>query len=120
FAVDNDPQALAATRANAELNGLSDRLWIGLPESLPAFRADVLIANILADPLIALAPAFAERVATGGHLVLSGVLESQRSRIEHAYRPHFDIVATAERGGWLRLQARKRAPFESSAANRRG
>lgn len=120
FAVDNDPQALAATRANAELNGLSGRLWIGPPESLPAFRADVLIANILADPLIALAPSFSERVVTGGHVVLSGVLDSQRSRIEQAYRPHFEIVATAERGSWLRIEARKRASFEPTAANGRG
>src|SRR5690606_13012226 len=81
FAVDNDPQALAAARANAELNALSDRLWIGPPESLPAFRADVLMANILAGPLIELAPLFSERVVTGGHVVLSGLLESQRSQI---------------------------------------
>ena len=120
FAVDTDPQALAAARANAELNALSQRLWIGPPESLPAFRADVLLANILADPLIALAPAFAERVVTGGHLVLSGVLDAQRDRIENAYRAHFDIAAVHERDGWLRLDARKLAPFEANAANGRG
>src|SRR5690606_28808069 len=120
FAVDNDPQALAAARANAELNALSDRLWIGPPESLPAFRADVLMANILAGPLIELAPLFSERVVTGGHVVLSGLLESQRSQIENAYRPHFDIVAARERDGWVRLEARKRASFEPVAAIGRG
>lgn len=120
FAVDNDPQALEAAQANAELNALSDRLWIGPPESLPTFRADVLMANILADPLVELAPLFAERVVTGGHVVLSGLLGNQRSRIENAYRTHFDIVAARERDGWVRLEARKRASFEPVAAIGRG
>jgi ribosomal protein L11 methyltransferase len=62
WAVDNDPQALLATDANAALNRVNDRLFVGAPESLPAVTVDVLVANILAAPLIDLAPAFAARL----------------------------------------------------------
>jgi ribosomal protein L11 methyltransferase len=111
FAVDNDPQALAATKANAALNGLADRLWIGAPEALPEFRADVVLANILVRPLIELAPFFAVRLVTGGHIVLSGVLSAQREELERAYASRFDAASVAEREGWIRLEARKRASF---------
>jgi ribosomal protein L11 methyltransferase len=76
FAVDNDPQALDATHANAVLNGMTDRLFIGLPEALPPVVVDILAANILAGPLIELAPQFAGQVRAGGALVLSGILEA--------------------------------------------
>ncbi|MEY2864599.1 MAG: hypothetical protein RLY58_2306, partial [Pseudomonadota bacterium] len=60
YATDIDPQALLATRQNAEINGVADRLWVGLPEAfdqqLPDLQADVIVANILAGPLAALAP----------------------------------------------------------------
>lgn len=116
FAVDNDPQALEATKANAELNGLSAKLWVGPPESLPAFRADVVLANILARPLIELAGHFADRLITAGHAVLSGVLREQTAEVEEAYRRHFDIGRVVERDGWIRLEARKRAPFAQNIA----
>src|SRR5690606_9424178 len=52
FAVDSDPQALAATERNAALNGLERKIWVGPVDALPAFRADVLLANVLARPLM--------------------------------------------------------------------
>src|SRR5690606_18239972 len=70
FAVDNDDQALVAARRNAELNRVGDRLWIGSPDALPERRFGVVLANILAGPLVELAPALAARTAPGGRIVL--------------------------------------------------
>lgn len=108
-AVDNDPQALLATTANAVLNGAADRLFVGAPETLPAVAVDVLAANILAGPLVDLAPSFAERVASGGMLVLSGILEHQAARVASAYTPYFEDVARASREGWVLLTGRRKA-----------
>src|SRR5688572_24531650 len=73
YAVDNDHQALTATSANAALNGVTDRIFIGAPEFLPPVAVDVLTANILAGTLVELAPVLAKRVVPGGMLVLSGI-----------------------------------------------
>lgn len=110
FAVDNDPQAVAAAQANAALNGLADKIWIGAPDALPGVRADVVLANILARPLMELATLFHARLVTGGRAILSGVLSAQRAEIERAYAAGFEIEGIAERDGWLRLDARKRLP----------
>jgi len=103
YAVDNDPQALTATRANATLNGAADRVLVDAPEKLPAVVVDVLAANILAGPLIELAPKLAERVVPGGTMVLSGILEAQAPRVAAAYAPYLDNVEQAARDGWVRL-----------------
>ncbi|HEX7079922.1 MAG TPA: 50S ribosomal protein L11 methyltransferase [Gammaproteobacteria bacterium] len=108
FAVDNDPQALTATARNAALNGCAARMWIGPPEDLPAFRADVLLANILAGPLIERAPLFADRLVGNGAAVLSGVLSAQQADVIAAYAAHFEGFDTAERDGWVRIVARRR------------
>ena len=109
YAVDNDPQALTAARANAALNGAAERLFVGAPEALPAVTVDVLAANILARPLIELAPAFAERVAPGGMLVLSGVLEPQAPRVAAAYAPYLTSVEQTVRDGWVLLAGSRKA-----------
>jgi ribosomal protein L11 methyltransferase len=109
YAVDNDPQALTATIANAELNGAAERLFVGAPDALPAVAVDMLAANILAGPLVDLAPKLAERVVPGGMLVLSGVLEAQAARVAAAYAPHFVDLAQTARDGWVRLTARRKA-----------
>ena len=103
YAVDNDPQALTATRANAALNGAADRVLVDAPEKLPAVTVDVLAANILAGPLIELAPKLAERVVPGGTMVLSGILEAQAPRVAAAYAPYLDNIEQAARDGWVRL-----------------
>jgi ribosomal protein L11 methyltransferase len=108
YAVDNDIQAIIATRANAELNGASERLFIGLPEELPVVAVDVLVANILAGPLIELAPTFARRVVPGGMLVLSGILERQAARVAEAYAPYFDSLEEHVQAGWVRLTGRRK------------
>jgi len=103
LAVDNDPQALAATQENARKNGVSDRIIVCAPEALPEFQADVLLANILAGPLVALAPRFAGLLRTGGALVLSGILDSQAGTVAAAYADGFDMAPPAQREEWVRL-----------------
>jgi ribosomal protein L11 methyltransferase len=107
FAVDNDDQALVATRANAAMNGVAGRLFVGAPQMLPPVTVDVLAANILAGPLIALAPTFAQHLRAGGLLVLSGILEAQAARVAAAYAPYFDGLEQAARDGWIRLAGRR-------------
>jgi len=107
WAVDNDPQALLATSANAALNRVGNRLFIGAPESLPAVTTDVLVANILAAPLIELAPALTARLRPKGMLVLSGVLEHQAPRVTAAFAPYFGTFDVAAAEGWARLTARR-------------
>jgi len=109
YAVDNDSQALTATRANAALNGAADRLLVDAPDNLPAVAVDVLAANILAGPLIELAPTFAERCMPGGMVVLSGILEEQATRVAAAYAPYLDNVEQATRDGWVRLVGTRKA-----------
>jgi ribosomal protein L11 methyltransferase len=109
YAVDNDSQALTATRANAALNGAAERLFIGAPEALPAVAVDVLAANILAGPLVDLAAAFTERVVPSGMLVLSGILEPQAARVAAAYAPYLTSVAQTARDGWVLLVGTRKA-----------
>jgi ribosomal protein L11 methyltransferase len=101
-AVDIDPQALSATRDNAVRNGVSDRIVTRTPAE-PLDPADVLLANILSEPLIALAERFASLVRPGGRLVLSGILVSQAEAVTVAYRPWFDIAPFATRDSWVCL-----------------
>ena len=106
-AVDHDPQALEATRANADENGVAQRLVIMTPEAVPRDHppasADYLVANILAAPLIELAPTLARLVGPGGHLALSGLLEDQIESVQSAYRPWFDLGAPRLLEGWVLL-----------------
>lgn len=107
FAVDIEPQAITATLANAELNGVGNRLWVGPPERLPTQSVDVIIANILAGPLIALAPQLTALTAPRGVIVLTGLLIDQLAAIESHYAQSFTDFATTERDGWIRLVARR-------------
>jgi len=108
WAIDNDEQALIATHDNARLNGCEARIAVCAPESLPALRVDVVLANILAGPLISLAPELARVVVPGGSVVLSGILTRQAPTVASAYEPWFERIATHERGGWTRIDARRR------------
>ena len=84
-AVDNDPQALTATLANATANGVAGKLEALLPTEVPEEPADVVIANILAQPLIDLAPRLCSLLEPGGRLVLSGIMEDQQHQVISAY-----------------------------------
>jgi ribosomal protein L11 methyltransferase len=108
-AVDIDPQALLATGENAARNGVHDRVMVTDDPALPRQGADVLLANILAGPLVELAPRFADTLRPGGALALSGILVEQSNTVTAAYRPWFDIGLDATRDGWALLAATRRA-----------
>ena len=106
-AVDNDPQALLATRDNLQRNGLeASRLTTCLPDETPPLSADVTIANILAGPLIDLAPRIAGLTAGGGQLCLSGIMSHQADAVSHAY-PGFTFSEPVIVEDWVRLNAIK-------------
>lgn len=107
WALDNDLQALVATRENARRNRVDMQIEIGLPQTLSPEPADVLIANILAAPLIELAPRFAALIKPGGELVLSGILAGQANEVRAAYAPWFRFSRGAQREEWRRLDARR-------------
>jgi len=109
LATDTDPQALAVSRENAERNQVADRLTLCLPEAVPAdTSADVVLANILAGPLIQLAPRLTAHVRPGGMLILSGLLAQQADEVAAAYAAHF-VLERRVHDGWAMLAARKRA-----------
>ncbi len=108
FAVDNDPQALLATRANAAANGVESRIEVAAPEALPARQFDVLVANILAGPLIELAARFAELARPGAPFALSGILNSQAEAVSAAYASWFELDPPAARGEWIRLEGHRK------------
>lgn len=108
WAVDNDPQALIATRDNAERNGVGGGIETGLPEALPAMQADLMLANILANPLIELVPLLAAHVRPGGGIVLSGILEEQAEAVRAAYADAFENLVLDEQDGWVRLSGTRR------------
>ncbi len=109
WAVDNDPQALIASRDNAANNALGKHLDAVAPGGLPdGLRTDLLLANILAQPLLALAEEFARRVEPGGHIVLSGILEHQAAGISRHYAQWFDMDPAAQQEEWIRLSGRRR------------
>ena len=103
WGVDIDAQALWASRENAAHNGVDAGLMTGLPEALPDRHFDLLLANILANPLIELAPRLAGLVRTGGDLVLSGILGEQADAVRTVYERWFSLSETVERDGWVCL-----------------
>ncbi len=108
-AVDIDPQALIATRDNAMRNCVAGTLTITGDPALAPRSTDVLLANILAGPLVDLAPRFAAAVAPEGRLALSGLLPAQADAVTAAYRPWFHIDTTTVRDGWALLSGCRQA-----------
>lgn len=103
--IDNDPQALAATRDNAARNDVAGRLQVCLPDQLAKeARAGVLVANILAGPLAELAPLFASRCQPGAPFALSGLLAGQETALLERYRAYgFTDLCTYRREDWIRI-----------------
>lgn len=102
-AVDIDPQALLATRDNAALNGVADRLECYLPDDMPNGAHDVVLANILAGPLVTLAPQLIGYCRPGGRIVLSGILEEQAQSVMTAYQNDVTLAPLTVRGDWTRV-----------------
>ncbi|WP_343596677.1 50S ribosomal protein L11 methyltransferase [Acinetobacter sp.] len=113
YATDIDPQAILATKQNAELNGVLDGLYVGLPEEFNAEfknqQADVLVANILAGPLMALAPEFATLTKPAGEFALAGVIEEQVHDVSEVYQAFFDILEVEKREeNWCRISGKRK------------
>jgi ribosomal protein L11 methyltransferase len=107
--IDIDPQAIQASRDNAERNGVSERLSLYLPHEQPEnLSADVVVANILAGPLRELAPLISVLPVSGGHLGLSGVLASQADGVCEAYADKFVLDPVAEKEEWCRITGVRR------------
>ena len=106
---DIDPQALEASRDNALRNGIEpERFPLYLPPQMPGAEFDVVVANILAGPLVQLAPVISDHVRAGGRLALSGILAEQADEVRAAYAEQFELDPTAEQEGWVRISGVRR------------
>ena len=106
---DIDPQALIATRSNAAANGVAERVHAVDHDRDLAPGADVLLANILSEPLVKLAPRFAELTSAGGAVVLAGLLGTQLDGVTEAYGAWFDMARFGARDDWVGLTGVRRA-----------
>jgi len=107
--VDNDPQAILATRENAQRNGVTVQAL--LPREFEAGDVapfDAVVANILAGPLVQLAARIAGSLRPGGELALSGILREQSDEVAAAYAEWIDWQAPCVDGDWVRLAGRRR------------
>ena len=112
YATDIDPQAVLATQQNAELNGVLENLYVGLPEALNAEfahqKADVFVANILAGPLMALASEFSTLIKSEGEFALAGVIDEQVDDVSRVYSEFFDILEVEKRDeNWCRISGKR-------------
>jgi ribosomal protein L11 methyltransferase len=110
LALDIDEQALSACRANMAMNSISrQQIRVCLPQDAGKNTADLLIANILAGPLVDLAPRLAGMVRPGGKILLSGILNSQLNEIQSAYETFFAMDPAREREEWICIGGSRRS-----------
>lgn len=107
-AIDIDPQALTATRDNALKNKVSEKIHTYLPQDFKPFEADVVLANILAKPLIDLSPNICALIEKNGDLVLSGILAEQANSVIEVYSNHISFESFIQQEDWVRLNGRKK------------
>ena len=105
-AVDIDPQAVETAAANARANRVAVRAL--LPDALPGETYDIVVSNILAQPLVLLAPLLGSRVAAGGRIALSGILQTQAAEVMDAYAARFEMRIDAVDEGWALLAGQRR------------
>lgn len=107
--IDIDPQAIQASRDNAERNGVSDRLSLFLAKDQPEnLQADIVVANILAGPLKELATPIIQLLKKNGHLGLSGILTSQAESVCQAYQHSINLDDVTEKDEWCRITGNKK------------
>lgn len=106
--IDNDPQALVATRDNARRNDVDHALSVFEPGEAPRESYPVVVANILASALDALAPELAERTANGGRIALSGILDGQQDALLVRFGAWFHTLVVAREGDWIRIDGIRR------------
>ena len=106
--IDIDSDAVAVARANATRNGVAGEF---LESSSPlTFTADLVVANILTNPLKVLAPLLAQRCRGGGHIALSGILAGQAEEVQGCYAPWISFTAPEEEDGWVCLSGTRHGP----------
>lgn len=106
--IDIDPQAIQASRDNAERNGVAQQIELYLPQQQPNLQADVVIANILAGPLKELRDTISNYCKPKGLLALSGILASQADDVIESYRQDFSQLSVEENEEWVRISGVKR------------
>ncbi|NBV75077.1 MAG: 50S ribosomal protein L11 methyltransferase [Methylococcaceae bacterium] len=105
-AIDIDPQAIEATRYNAEKNGVADKIAYYLPEQFESIQADIVVANILALPLIELSSHIVGLLAKPGQLILSGILNEQAESVTKAYQEQgLEVSLPVSQQDWCRIDA---------------
>ena len=104
--VDTDPQALEATQANAERNGVTIETYF--PDECPDETCDLLLANILAGPLQSLSGRLAALTKSGAPIVLSGILDVQAQDVSQSYQPWFDMQQPVLKDEWTRIVGQRR------------
>jgi ribosomal protein L11 methyltransferase len=102
-AVDIDTQAITATKNNAEKNNIGSNIDCYLPVDCPALQVDIVVANILANPLIEMVQPILTFLNSGGHLVLSGILSEQAGHVMDAYSPFCQLQEPVYEGDWCRI-----------------
>ncbi len=108
WCIDIDPQALQATRANLEKNRISIPIHTVLPQDFqPDDRPTLIIANILAKPLITLAGDFASLLDPGRILVISGIMSEQTDDLLQVYEKHFERFKILSKDGWMLIECRR-------------
>ena len=107
--VDNDPQALEATADNAERNAVTGIIQCHTPQSYDQPEADIVMANILANPLIGLAPVLLGSLRPQGFLALSGILQEQAGEVSAAYQAGLAGITLESRDDWVLLQGQRSA-----------
>jgi ribosomal protein L11 methyltransferase len=109
LAIDNDPQAVTASTENAEKNNCSDVIkTFHSDEKIEYEKCDLLMANILAKPLVELQTLFSKIVKPNGAILLSGILEHQVEKIIDCYSPNFNNFKNSNKNEWYRISASKK------------
>lgn len=112
-AVDHDPQAILATHDNADKNKVNEQIHAMLPRQFEEQdnenQTDLLLANILCNPILELAPKFSNMVKSGGQIVLSGILAEQADQVIQRYDEWFDLRPPSTQEDWVRIDGTRRA-----------
>jgi len=109
IAIDNDPQAVLSSKENVAKNKCENTIrTIHSIDQESDSKCDVLIANILANPLVELEPLFSDLVHTNGVLLLSGVLKEQVDRVVKCYSINFSNIEVANKGEWFRISGKRK------------
>jgi len=104
IAVDIDPQAIIAANENAKINNVDKKISIISPDSLPSIEVDLLIANILSNPLMTHRDKFIELVRSNGRIVISGIMKKQLQEVSEHYEEFCNILDIRERNKWCLIE----------------